>query len=168
MPVPLGTWLPETLNGCRRVSVYAGVRLSLAVMTTVAALLAGGCGASPGTDAPAAGGHPGTAGGAPAYAFTVEQLATVLGCQANITLRAADYRQASCTAAGTRFVLLDFTTAKGQRDWLEEAESYGGVYLVGDRWALSGQSNDHMEHLRTMLGGNLEGAEGTSAHHSGS
>jgi hypothetical protein len=99
---------------------------------------------------------PTTITGKPAQVMSVEQLAAALGCQATVTVNGADYRQATCTAAGADLVLLDFATAQGQRDWLEYSEMYGGVYLVGDRWALSGKSKDYMRGLQATLGGTFE------------
>lgn len=134
--------------------------------------LASGCGTGHGSDPPAVAdhhaGHSSTTSSStssqPAQVFTVEQLAATVGCQAKIDLKAADYRQATCTAAGSQIVFLDFDTAEGQRAWLDYAEMYGGVYLVGNRWALSGKSKEYMETLRTTLGGTIEdsGAHGGS------
>lgn len=149
------------------VSAWRRGMLAVPILVAAAALLVGGCGASTGSDVSAATGHGGTEHGGshpttttndskPAQAFTVQQLAAALGCQANLVGKAADFRQATCTAAEAEFVLLDFDTAEGQRAWLDHAEAYGGVYLVGDRWALSGQSKESLETLRSTLGGNIE------------
>ncbi|MFJ3855759.1 hypothetical protein ACIPRL_05995 [Streptomyces sp. NPDC090085] len=88
--------------------------------------------------------------------MTVEQLASAVGCTAEITSQASDYRQATCRSAQADHVLLDFDTAEGQRAWLDYAQMYGGVYLVGDRWALSAKSKEYMESLRATLGGTVE------------
>jgi hypothetical protein len=88
--------------------------------------------------------------------MTIEQLAAALGCQATGTMKAADYRQARCTIDGADMVLLDFDTAEGQRAWVDYAVMYGGVYLVGNRWALSGKSEQYMESLRAKLVGTIE------------
>jgi len=90
-------------------------------------------------------------------ALTVEALATKLGCEAKVTLKAADYRKADCTTSAGRHVLFDFDTTTGQRAWLEYAELYGGIYLVGERWALSAVSREYMQSLQPKLGGTLEG-----------
>jgi hypothetical protein len=87
---------------------------------------------------------------------TWQELADVIGCEARLQGRAADFRQAACVKDGDTFVLLDFDTKKGQRDWLEYAMLYGGIYLVGDRWVLSGRSKEYMEGLRSTLGGKVE------------
>ncbi|MFD0447757.1 hypothetical protein ACFQ10_44025 [Streptomyces indonesiensis] len=71
-----------------------------------------------------------------------------------------DYRQAVCKNSRGKFLFLDFATAKNQRDWLETAQMYGGVYLVGNRWVLSSSPRKNMEEFREKFGGTIE--EGTS------
>ncbi|MEV0622122.1 hypothetical protein AB0I81_53005 [Nonomuraea sp. NPDC050404] len=88
--------------------------------------------------------------------YTVEQLAAAVGCTAKITLKALDYRQGECARDGVPYVFLDFQTAQGQREWLDYAEMYGGLYLVGDRWALSAKSKSFMQLLSRKLGGTVE------------
>ncbi|WP_327387456.1 MULTISPECIES: hypothetical protein [unclassified Streptomyces] len=63
----------------------------------------------------------------------MQQLASAVGCTAEITVRAADYRQATCMTAEADYVFVDFDTSDGQRAWLDHAKMYGGIYLVGDR-----------------------------------
>jgi hypothetical protein len=94
-------------------------------------------------------------------ALTVEALAAKLGCEAKVTLKAADYRKADCTTSEGRHVLLDFATTTGQRAWLEYAQLYGGIYLVGERWALSAVSRQYMQSLQAKLGGTVEGRAST-------
>jgi hypothetical protein len=53
-------------------------------------------------------------------------------------------------------VFLDFQTSLGQREWLDYAEMYGGLYLVGDRWALSAKSKSFMQELSGKIGGTVE------------
>ncbi|MGP3912511.1 hypothetical protein [Nonomuraea sp. 10N515B] len=88
--------------------------------------------------------------------YTVQQLASVIGCTAKITVKALDYRQGECTSDGIAYVFLDFDTAEGQREWLDYAEMYGGVYLAGDRWVLSAKSKSFMQELSKKLGGTVE------------
>lgn len=140
--------------------------VTLLILAFAAALPAAGCAACTGSKAPAVA-EPTTtprptvtnrpsASSKPAHAWTVQQLAAAMGCQAAPTVEGADFRQATCTAAGAQFVLLDFDTAKGQRDWLDYAKPYGGVYLVGDRWVLSGESKEYLQTLQATLGGTIE------------
>jgi hypothetical protein len=96
--------------------------------------------------------------GTPAPFRTVDQLAATVGCTATLEGTAADFRQATCTKDGTTFVFVDFDTATGQREWLDYATSYGGLFLVGDRWAMSGKDRDYLESVRAKLGGAIEGS----------
>ncbi|WP_433509116.1 hypothetical protein ACQP2T_34760 [Nonomuraea sp. CA-143628] len=95
-------------------------------------------------------------GGKTPRTYTVEQLAAVIGCTSKITLKALDYRKGECTRDGIPYVFLDFQTAEGQREWLDYAEMYGGLYLIGDRWALSAKSKSFMQELSRQLGGTVE------------
>ncbi|WP_413104458.1 hypothetical protein [Streptomyces sp. Inha503] len=141
---------------------------AVAVVAAVGALLAiAGCGGGDGggkADAKAeAGGNAGrpsaTAGPTP-KAARVEQLASAAGCKPEFTTKVDDYRQAVCKNSKGKFLFLDFVTAKNQRDWLETAQMYGGVYLVGNRWVLSSSPRKNMEKFRERFGGTIE--EGTS------
>jgi hypothetical protein len=91
----------------------------------------------------------------PTKFYTWQQLAAAVGCEARLQGRAADFRQAVCEHEGETFVFLDFDTKQGQESWLEYAVLYGGVYLVGDRWVLSGKSREYMESLLPKLGGTI-------------
>ncbi|KUO08035.1 hypothetical protein AQJ58_32255 [Streptomyces sp. DSM 15324] len=122
-----------------------------------AALLLAGCGGGSGD-----GGEERTAASksaAPtARPMTLEAMGKAVGCttapqEAGKTL---DFRQGVCKSAHAQFVLLTFDTAEGQRDWLDTAMIYGGVYLVGDRWVLSADPRSEMEKLRGELGGKIE------------
>lgn len=97
-------------------------------------------------------------------AYTVQQLASAIGCDAKVTLKAKDYRQAECTHEGIKYWLFDFDQASGQREWLDYAEMYGGIYLTGDRWALSAKSKEYMVELSKKIGGTVEvrGADGSA------
>ncbi|NGO14558.1 hypothetical protein G5C60_44945 [Streptomyces sp. HC44] len=95
---------------------------------------------------------------------TLEELAKAVGCtkpkEAGKTL---DYRQGVCEADGADYVLLTFDTARGQRDWLDVSQLYGGVYLVGNRWALSASPRSAMESARDRLGGTIEDSKAYDA-----
>lgn len=92
----------------------------------------------------------------PSASYTWQELAATVGCRAKLQGRTTDFRHAVCVKDGDSFVFLDFDTVRGQRDWLEYAVIYGGIYLVGDRWVLSGRSKDYLESLRPTLGGDIE------------
>jgi hypothetical protein len=103
----------------------------------------------------------------PAKAYTVEQLAAEVGCEPEFQGTASDFRQAGCTAGDKKYVLLDFTSEDKQRAWLDDALPYGGTYLVGERWIMSGSSPRSMEELRGKVGGTLESSADESATHHG-
>ncbi|WP_262701289.1 MULTISPECIES: hypothetical protein [Streptomyces] len=141
---------------------------AVAVVAAVGALLAiAGCGGGDGggkADAKAeAGGNaarPSASASPTPKAARVEQLASAAGCKPEFTTKVDDYRQAVCKNSKGKFLFLDFVTAKNQRDWLETAQMYGGVYLVGNRWVLSSSPRKNMERFRERFGGTIE--EGTS------
>lgn len=162
--------VPHPLRTADRAPRHRGPR-AVAVAAAVGALLAlagcgvggdGGGGGGGKADAKAeTGGNAARPSTSPApKAARVEQLASAAGCEPEFTTKVDDYRQAVCKNAKGKFVFLDFVTAKGQRDWLETAQMYGGVYLVGNRWVLSSSPRKNMERLRERFGGTIE--EGTS------
>ncbi|KUN79229.1 hypothetical protein [Streptomyces griseoruber] len=132
--------------------------LGVPVCALTAALLLAGCGGS------GDGGEERTAASksaAPtARPMTLEALGKAVGCttapkEAGKTL---DFRQGVCGSADAEYVLLTFDTTEGQRGWLDTAQMYGGVYLVGNRWVLSADPRSEMEKLRKELGGTVEDA----------
>lgn len=143
----------------------------LGIAVTLCALTAG-CGAAAETAAPretsTSASSPTSpspsseAPGVPSKPHTVEELATTVGCTPEFQGKPLDFRQAVCENGGRQFVFLDFTTAEGQRDWLDYALMYGGVYLVGERWVLSANSKDYMVELSKTLGGAIEQSKGMS------
>ncbi|MCT2586934.1 hypothetical protein [Actinophytocola gossypii] len=108
------------------------------------------------------GGHgaaaPRTTNSMPSEFHTWRELADTVGCTARLQGRADDFRHAACVKDGDTIVFLDFDSVEGQRDWLDSGLLYGGVYLVGERWVLSGRSREYMESLRPELGGDIEEA----------
>jgi hypothetical protein len=92
----------------------------------------------------------------PSKPYTIEQLAAQLGCKPKEQGKAKDFRQAACPVDGENVVLLQFDKAKGQEDWLDYATGYGGVYLSGNRWVLSGVSEEYMQGLQKKLGGTIK------------
>ncbi|MGW2812093.1 hypothetical protein [Streptomyces sp. NPDC001415] len=120
--------------------VALGVVVAVAVMT--------GCG----TSSPA----PTTASG------TLEQLAARADCKPVVSTNSAELRQANCTTKDGRYVLATFATDRGQREWINEARDYGGVYLVGRKWVAVGE-----QPVVTALHGRLGGSVETGTMHSG-
>ncbi|MGW3626241.1 hypothetical protein [Streptomyces sp. NPDC000880] len=95
---------------------------------------------------------------------TLEQLAEKAECKPNIQTDAAELRQANCTTSDGKYVLATFATDRGQREWINEANDYGGSYLVGRKWVAVGEAKV-VTALRGRLGGSVETG---SQHHSGS
>ncbi|MGW4234289.1 hypothetical protein ACWEF9_34340 [Streptomyces sp. NPDC004980] len=130
-----------------------GLRAAATVLAGLALLTACGGGAD-GDDKPAV---PPTATG------TLEQLASKADCEPNLQTDAQEIRQANCTTDDGRYVLATFATDRGQREWINEANDYGGSYLVGRKWVAVGDAKA-VAALRGRLGGTVETA---SPHHSG-
>ncbi|MFD4028966.1 hypothetical protein ACFWVP_00085 [Streptomyces sp. NPDC058637] len=131
-----------------------GLRAAAAVLAGLALLTACGGGAD-GDHKPAV---PPTATG------TLEQLASKADCEPNLQTDAQEIRQANCAMGERRYVLATFATDRGQREWINEANDYGGSYLVGRKWVAVGDAKV-VAALRGRLGGTVETA---SPHHSGS
>ncbi len=114
--------------------------------------------------------HATTAHGAPAHQHPpqpprdeplpqagADQLLRAIACtDPQVQVDAAELRQVICHAPAGRYTILTFTTQTGTRAWLDEAEPYGGTYLVGDRWTVIA-APDLLTDLRTQVGGHLEG-----------
>ncbi|MFD3655336.1 hypothetical protein [Streptomyces sp. NPDC058620] len=128
-----------------------------AVVVCVGALLLVGCGGGA-ADGDGEREVPPTATG------TLEQLAAKAHCEPNLQTDAEELRQANCRSGDGRYVLATFATDRGQREWIDEANDYGGSYLVGRRWVAVGDP-EVVAALRGRLGGTVETA---SQHHSGS
>jgi hypothetical protein len=155
------------VNSRRGGYVSACVRRLLGVVVSSALLLAGCAGELTEEDKRAAAEY-GSSGGhhastttsspeLPTRFYSWRELAATVGCEATLQGKAADFRQANCVIDGDTFVFLDFDTEKGQREWLELALIYGTIYLVGERWILSGRSKEYMEEtLLPKLGGRIE------------
>ncbi|MDH6629673.1 hypothetical protein M2271_007511 [Streptomyces sp. LBL] len=127
-----------------------------ALMTAAALLLAGCAGASTEERVD----HKQTVPSA--KPMTLEKLAAAVDCgKPKVPGKTLDYRQGMCKSGSAEYVLLTFDTAKGQREWLDVAQMYGGVYLVGSRWVLSATPRSAMEAARAKLGGTIE--EGRSS-----
>ncbi|MFI1399534.1 hypothetical protein [Streptomyces sp. NPDC020681] len=93
---------------------------------------------------------------------TLEQIAAQAECKPNIQTDAKELRQANCTTGDGKYVLATFATDRGQREWINEANDYGGSYLVGRKWVAVGDEKV-VTALRARLGGTVEtGTQHTS------
>nr|WSW69600.1 hypothetical protein OG461_27280 [Streptomyces sp. NBC_00995] len=135
-------------NGTRR----AARRAWCAAVVAGLALLTGCAGDGDGSDIP------------PTATGTLEELAARAHCEPRLQTDAQELRQANCATADGRYVLATFATDRGQREWINEANDYGGSYLVGRRWVAVSNAAV-IAALRGRLGGTVETA---SPHHSGS
>ncbi|MFI6640153.1 hypothetical protein [Streptomyces sp. NPDC050504] len=96
---------------------------------------------------------------------SLEALAERVGCVPAERAGSPELRQANCRTKNGRYVITTFTTDRGQREWINDAKAYGGTYLVGRKWVVSGDV-DTVEALRGRLGGTLESGAGHGAHDS--
>ncbi|MGW2561852.1 hypothetical protein ACWCXB_21885 [Streptomyces sp. NPDC001514] len=137
------------------------IALAALVLTAATALTACGADDEKAPDAPK------TATG------TLEQLAAQAKCEPNIQTDAKELRQANCTTGDGKYVLATFATDRGQREWINEANDYGGSYLVGRKWVAVGDAKV-VAALRGRLGGTVETGsshdqhQGSSGGHGGS
>ncbi|MFJ8075786.1 hypothetical protein ACIQ7Q_18070 [Streptomyces sp. NPDC096176] len=86
---------------------------------------------------------------------TLEELARRADCRPNIQTDADELRQANCRTGDGKYVLATFATDRGQREWINEANDYGGTYLVGRKWVAVGDEKV-VAALRDRLGGTVE------------
>jgi len=138
-------------------------RWAVPALALAAGLLLGGCGSS---SSEGGRGHGGTGGhdevplsvlpSKPSKPMTVQQLASGLGCKANLAGKFADYRQAHCEYQGRNVIMSDFDTAEGLDAWLDHSKYYGGVYLVGERWVITSNTLAEISPLQDKFGGKIE------------
>ncbi|MEU5978797.1 hypothetical protein [Streptomyces sp. NPDC047315] len=90
---------------------------------------------------------------------TLEELAAKVDCAPNVRTDTEELRQANCRTADGAYVLTTFATERGLREWLDAADDYGGAYLVGRAWVVSG-GEAAVTALRGRLGGEVhQGAD---------
>ncbi|MDT9688064.1 hypothetical protein Q5762_06805 [Streptomyces sp. P9(2023)] len=100
-------------------------------------------------------------------AGTLEEIAERAGCAPDVQTDATELRQTPCATDDGTYVLTTFATDRGLREWLNQSKDYGGSYLVGRRWAVSGEAGT-VERVRERLGGRIETTEPHGAQPSGS
>ncbi|MFC4585281.1 hypothetical protein [Sphaerisporangium corydalis] len=119
----------------RRVAALAGAAAVLGVLA--------GCGAANGATA--------------AAPSTVEEIAMRTGCGSpKIQVDAAELRQGMCKTSKGQYSVTTFATEKGKQEWLDDALSYGGAYLIGTRWIVLGNTPEMLESFRGLLGGKVQ------------
>ncbi|MEU6475562.1 hypothetical protein ABZ858_01500 [Streptomyces sp. NPDC047017] len=153
-------------------------RPGLAAAAAAAALALAGCSGGGAGSGAAGGAGSGVAGGAgsgaeggggtereapPVATGSLESLAAAVRCRPDIQTDADTIRQAICAGRTGRFVLATFATDRGQREWIDQAEDYGGYYLVGRKWVAVGDDGV-VTALRATLGGDVEAGTDHRAH----
>lgn len=143
-------------------STWRAARTGLAVVVLGLAAACGFGGDEDGRVGPGKGAkEPRTATG------SLEDLARQADCEPDIQTDADELRQATCGTADGQYILATFATDRGQREWINEANDYGGTYLVGRKWVAVGDERV-VAALRDRLGGTVEtGAQHGSGHDDG-
>ncbi|MFB7468066.1 hypothetical protein ACFCZ1_32035 [Streptomyces sp. NPDC056224] len=138
-----------------------------------AVLLTGGCGGSPAAQA-AHGAHvtseeesgaPSAPSASSPPSSSIEEIAAAVGCTAHVDIQADELREGGCETGQGAYRMATFAADQGQRSWLDEARMYGGTYLVGSRWVVTGPSEEALAALRGQIGGTVETGAAHSGHH---
>ncbi|MFD9217267.1 hypothetical protein ACIOWI_28760 [Streptomyces sp. NPDC087659] len=82
------------------------------------------------------------------------ELAGRAGCRATLEAEEPGHRLASCADGDARYVLVTFTSARDQSEWIADTLPEGASYLAGTRWVAYG----HPATVRTLkdrLGGEV-------------
>lgn len=104
----------------------------------------------------------GQGSGTPDGPVALERIGRAIGCTPQVQTDVDELRQGACTTERGAYVMVTFTSAAGQQSWLDEAQPYGGSYLVGERWVVEAEP-DALEPVRKELGGTVEEGQ----HHGG-
>ncbi|MBQ0998751.1 hypothetical protein [Streptomyces sp. RK62] len=139
-------------TGNRRAALAAGL---------APLLLATACGGGDSGSAAASSGPPkvsATEAGVVAPA-KIEVIAGLTGCKVKIRTEADELREGVCRTKQGDYLVTTFPEEKLKRTWLESASVYGGTYLVGTRWVVSGKPAV-LERLRPRIGGSIERLRG--------
>ncbi|MDC0766356.1 hypothetical protein [Streptomyces sp. HD] len=91
----------------------------------------------------------------------VEVIADLTGCKVKIRTDAEELREGVCHTEKGDYLITTFPAEKYKLTWLDSASIYGGKYLVGTRWVVSGTPK-LLEQLRPQLGGTIQNLRGTS------
>jgi hypothetical protein len=101
-------------------------------------------------------GGSGAARGAVGAPATVEEIAAKTGCaKPQMQVEADELRQGVCKTGKGQYSVTTFATEKGKQEWLDDALSYGGAYLIGTRWIVLGNTPEMLESFRQTLGGSV-------------
>ncbi|QOV41377.1 hypothetical protein IM697_30395 [Streptomyces ferrugineus] len=89
----------------------------------------------------------------------VEVIAGLTDCKVKIRTEADQLREGLCHTAKGDYLITTFPAEKYKLTWLDAAAVYGGKYLVGTRWVVSGKPA-LLEKLRPRLGGTIQQLRG--------
>ncbi|MER6186294.1 hypothetical protein [Streptomyces sp. NPDC001652] len=89
----------------------------------------------------------------------VEVIAGLLGCKVKIRTDADELREGVCHGKDGDFLITTFPEERFKLTWLDAASIYGGKYLVGTRWVVSGPEA-LLKKFRPELGGNIQQLQG--------
>lgn len=87
----------------------------------------------------------------------VEVIAGLVGCEVRIRTDADELREGVCHGKDGDFLITTFPEERFKLTWLDAASVYGGTYLVGTRWVVSGPE-PLLKRLRAELGGTVQQA----------
>ncbi|MEU0523796.1 hypothetical protein [Streptomyces niveus] len=135
--------------------------LAVPLLLVLLAPLATGCSADPAageSDPPRKATATAAASAAPA---SIERIASMTGCAAEMRTDAEELREAVCVTPEGNWIVTTFPTEGLKRTWLDTASMYGGTYLVGPRWAI-GAEPGLLKKLRAKVGGEVEELRGMS------
>ncbi|MFD5160949.1 hypothetical protein ACFWMJ_23205 [Streptomyces hawaiiensis] len=140
----------RTPSRARRLPTVAAAAGVLVVLPLVTACGGGdGAPSADGKAAPSVTAAPAAGVVAPAK---VEVIAGLTGCEAKIRTEADELREGVCRTEKGDYLITTFPEEKLKETWLEAARVYGGTYLVGTRWVVSGKPA-LLESFRAKLGG---------------
>jgi hypothetical protein len=148
---------PSRARRLRTVAAAAGVLVVLPLVTACG----GGDDGPPAGDGEAAA-KPSTSAAAAAGVVApakVEVIAGLTGCKAKIRTEADELREGVCHTEKGDYLITTFPEEKLKETWLEAARVYGGTYLVGMRWVVSGKPA-LLESFRAKLGGTIRELRG--------
>ncbi|MEU9918157.1 hypothetical protein [Streptomyces sp. NPDC051001] len=89
----------------------------------------------------------------------VEVIAGLVGCKVKIRTDADELREGVCHGKDGDFLITTFPEERFKLTWLDAASIYGGRYLVGTRWVVSGPEA-LLKKFRPELGGNIQQLQG--------
>ena len=85
----------------------------------------------------------------------VEVIAGLVGCKVKIRTDADELREGVCHGKDGDFLITTLPEERFKLTWLDAASIYGGKYLVGTRWVVSGPEA-LLKKFRPELGGKIQ------------